>query len=124
MIRKVILPCLAALNLLAIEPKIGLFELETTPERLSEFMAIGTDNLSNSQKLEPGTLAMFFTSAEDKPAQTFVLEIYANEAAYEAHANSAHFKEFVSARGDMVASFEGFALKNNYSFSKTKFGEF
>ena len=35
MIRKVILPCLAALNLLAIEPKIGLFELETTPERLS-----------------------------------------------------------------------------------------
>lgn len=195
-------------------------------------MAIGTDNLSNSQKLEKGTLAMFFTSAEDKPAQTFVLEIYANEAAYEAHANSAHFKrflqvsadmlvnkrkfdvepkflgqkelsqealktahfrlakigvkpednakfeeilmkemkaslakergvlalfaftlkdvpaewmffeiyadeaayeahrqtphfkEFVSARGDMVASFEGFALKNNYSFSKTKFGEF
>lgn len=124
MIKKVILPCLAALNLLAIEPRIGLFELETTPQRFSELAALGADNLSNSQKLEPNTLAMFFTSAADKPEQTYVLEIYADEAAYEARRQAPHFKEFVRDCGDMVVKFEGFSLKNNYSFSKAKFGDF
>jgi hypothetical protein len=49
-----------------------------------------------------------------------IFEIYSGEAAYEVHRQAPHFKEFLQARGDMVAMLEGFALKNNYSFSKMK----
>ena len=69
---------------------------------------------------ESGVLALFAFTLKDAPSQWIFFEIYADEAAYEAHRQAPHFKEFLQARGDMVAMFEGFALKNNYSFSKMK----
>ena len=114
MIKKVILPCLAALNLLAIEPRIGLFELETTPQRFGELAALGADNLSNSQKLEPNTLAMFFTSAADKLEQTYVLEIYADDAAYETHVASAHFKRFLQGSADLLVNKRKFDVTSEF----------
>ncbi|WP_298959034.1 antibiotic biosynthesis monooxygenase [uncultured Campylobacter sp.] len=114
MIKKAILPCLTALNLLAAEPKIGLFALETTPEHLNELTALGMDNLSNSQKLESGTLAMFFTSAEGEPEKIYVLEIYADEAAYERHASSEHFKRFLNGSANLLASKHKFDVETKF----------
>ena len=65
-------------------------------------------------------LALFAFTLKDAPSQWIFFEIYAGEAAYEVHRQAPHFKEFLQARDDMVAMIEGFALKNNYSFSKMK----
>lgn len=102
---------LDCLNLLAAEPKVGLFALKTTPEHLNELTALGMDNLSNSQKLENGTLAMFFTSAKSEPEKIYVLEIYADEAAYERHASSEHFKRFLNGSANLLTSKHKFDAK-------------
>ncbi|KXT75529.1 hypothetical protein STRDD12_01340 [Streptococcus sp. DD12] len=49
---------------------------------------------------EAGTLFMAMGSEPDQLERTYVIEIYADDAAYQAHAQSEHFKAFASFAAD------------------------
>ena len=97
-----------------------LNKIALSPEDNAKFEEILMKEMKASLAKESGVLALFAFTLKDAPSQWMLFEIYAGEAAYEVHRQAPHFKEFLQARDDMVAMFESFALKNNYSFSKTK----
>ena len=77
------------------EYRMSLFELTVKPEQQQAIDAVGKHNLGTSIQTEAGTLAMFHTVKKDEPSQNVILEIYRDEAAYQAHTNASHFKQFV-----------------------------
>jgi quinol monooxygenase YgiN len=77
-------------------PVVRLFELSIAPGQTAAFDAAGRANIGTSVQQEPGTLAMFAVTQQDRPLLAHVLEVYQNPAAFQAHAESAHFKQFLA----------------------------
>lgn len=76
-----------------------LFKLIRDMAYEEEFNQVGENNLLTSHKVEPGTLAMYSTHVPDDPATCYVFEVYADEDAYNVHAASPQFGEFVKLAG-------------------------
>lgn len=76
-------------------PLVRYFELTTEPSQQAEFDAVGVHNLSTSIETENGTLAMYALKHSEQPNLNYVFEIYQDEAAYQTHAQSPQFKQFV-----------------------------
>lgn len=81
-----------------------LWELEIDPVRLAEFGAIGAENLEASTRLEPGVLMMHAIQLANAPTRVLVLEVYADQSAYEAHIRTPHFNKYKTASAPMVRS--------------------
>lgn len=77
-------------------PVVRLFELGIAPGQTAAFDAAGRANIGTSIQQEPGTLAMFAVTQQNDPLMAQVLEVYRNTAAFQAHAASAHFKQFLA----------------------------
>lgn len=80
----------------AAAPLVRLFELRVDPARMAAFEAVGRANVTASIEQEPGVLAMHATRPRGDASRTWVVEVYADEAALNAHAASAHFKRFLA----------------------------
>ncbi|OAQ13900.1 hypothetical protein F480_05685 [Bibersteinia trehalosi Y31] len=76
-------------------PLVRYFELTTEPSQQAAFDAVGVHNLSTSIETENGTLAMYALKHSEQPNLNYVFEIYQDEAAYQTHAQSPQFKQFV-----------------------------
>lgn len=76
-------------------PLVRYFELTAEPSQQAAFDAVGVHNLSTSIETENGTLAMFALKHQEQPNLNYVFEIYQDEAAYQTHAQSPQFKQFV-----------------------------
>ncbi len=119
--KSVILPCVAALNLCASEPVVNFFELTNAPGKFENFRRLGEENILNSLEKERDTLAMMCVSRADDENSHFVFEIYADEAAYEAHRQSPHFRAYIEQSKDLVVRKEFIKIKNLISLSKGTF---
>ncbi len=71
-----------------------IFKLSVDPENELAYQTIGHQNLEQSMVTETGTLAMYAGHSIDNPLHTVVAEVYQNQAAYETHIASQHFKDF------------------------------
>lgn len=80
------------------------WELEVDPAQLEAFRALGVENQEASTRLEPGVLMMHAVQFADAPTRVRVLEIYASQAAYEAHTRMPHFRRYKTASAQMVTS--------------------
>lgn len=87
-----------------------LFKLGRKMENAAEFDRVGEHNLTTSIDSEPGTLAMYATHLPDDPAMCYVFEVYESEAAYQVHAASPQFKDYVAMAADNLTSREVFSL--------------
>lgn len=76
-------------------PLVRYFELTAEPSQQAAFDAVGVHNLSTSIETENGTLAMYALKHQEQPNLNYVFEIYQDEAAYQTHAQSPQFKQFV-----------------------------
>lgn len=81
-------------------PITRLFHLQRSLDNIAEFDRVGEHNLTTSIEVESGTLAMYSTHTPEDPADLYVFEVYADDAAYQAHAASPQFKAYV----DMAAT--------------------
>jgi len=81
-----------------------LWELEIDPARLADFKAIGVENLEASVRHEAGVLMMHAVQLADTPTRVRVLEVYADQAAYNAHVRTPHFDRYKTASAPMVRS--------------------
>ena len=118
MFKKLFLLAVLAAFAFGTEAKVSLYELLSTPNNKSLLKQIGRENILSSKALEPGTQAMFFMSAKSKPELFYVLEFYKDEVAYKKHISSAHFKKFVSASDEILASKKAISVKKGLYFLK------
>lgn len=87
-----------------VSPLVRMAELEIDPARLDEYEALLAEEVEASVRLEPGVLALHAVALADNPAQIRILEIYADQAAYEAHLQTSHFLKYKTGTADMVRS--------------------
>lgn len=70
---------------------------------MAQFMPLMLKQAENSLALEADCLRFDVCSAGTSEDEVFLYEIYASEAAFQAHLASVHFKEFDAAVGEMIA---------------------
>lgn len=75
---------------------------------LEDYKAALTQEIEASVSLEPGVLTLYAVSAKEDPTRFTILEIYADQAAYESHLKTPHFIKYKRITQDMVKSLELF----------------
>lgn len=85
-------------------PFVRIAELEIDPVHLERYTAAVTEGIETAIRVEPGVLAIYAVAVKDHPTTLRFFEIYADEAAYHAHVQSAHFQRYVEATKDMIVS--------------------
>jgi len=85
-------------------PLVRLAELDIDPAQLESYKAALREEIETSIRVEPGVLALYAVSVKGHPSQIRVLETYADEAAYQAHLETPHFKKYKTGTEGMVKS--------------------
>ncbi len=83
---------------------IRISEIEIEPNFLDEYNAILKEEAEASVRLEPGVIAIFPMFQKDAITQIRIIEIYANEDAYQSHLQTPHFKYYKTETLNMVKS--------------------
>ena len=83
---------------------VRLAEIEVEPEFLEDYMAFAKEVGETSVKVEPGVLTLFSMQAKEDPCKIYILEIYADQEAYQSHIQTAHFKKYKEGTAKMVKS--------------------
>ena len=73
---------------------------------LEAFKAALKEGVETSVRLEPGVKTLYAASSKAEPTHFTILEIYADQAAYEAHIATPHFLEYKTTTQHMVKSLE------------------
>ena len=73
------------------------------PEHNIQFSKIIQAEMAQSLKVEDGVLAMYAATKQDSPNDWIFFEIYADEAAYQAHRETPHFKDYLKQTDKMIA---------------------
>ena len=73
------------------------------------------------KSVDDGAFAQFAFSQKDAPNKWVLVEIYKDEASFESYRHSENYKAYAKERAGLIDEFDGFALKNETSFSKIKF---
>ena len=86
------------------KPVVRMAELEIDPETLEAYRALLTEEIEASLGLEDGVLSLDAVSIRDNPNQIRILEVYADQEAYEAHLRTPHFLKYKRETAGMVTS--------------------
>lgn len=81
---------------------VRIAELEIDPAQLDAYKALLTEEIETSVRVEPGVLSLSAVAIKDQPAHLRILEVYADQAAYERHIQSPHFLKYKTGTADMV----------------------
>ena len=87
-----------------------LAEIIIDPLQLTPFKAALREEIETSLRLEPGVMTLYAASVKDHPEQIRVFEIYASQAAYQAHLQTSHFLKYKTDTKNMVRSLKLFEL--------------
>jgi quinol monooxygenase YgiN len=81
---------------------VRLAELEIDPGQLERYKAALKEEIEASIRVEPGVLSLYAVSVKGHPEQIRLFEMYASAAAYQAHLETAHFREYKTETAGMV----------------------
>ena len=85
-------------------PLVRIAELRITPEHLEAYTRAVRKEIEISVRTEPGVLAIYSVAEKADPTSLRFFEIYADEAAYQSHIASPHFREYFEATRQMISS--------------------
>ncbi|MGR3807019.1 putative quinol monooxygenase [Pasteurella testudinis] len=85
-------------------PQVRLALLELKADGVAAFKAAVLAEMRTAMAKEDGVLAMYAFNVKDQPTQWRFLEVYADEVAYQAHRNTAHFQQYLQQTADLVVS--------------------
>ena len=54
--------------------------------------------------MEPGVIALFSMQSKDDPTKVYIVEVYADKAAYQHHIGTEHFRKYKEGTASMVKS--------------------
>src|SRR3954471_18985171 len=74
-------------------PYVRIAELEIDPAQLDAYKESVKEEMEASVRVEPGVLALYAVAEKDHPTRLRFFEMYADEAAYNSHRETAHFKK-------------------------------
>lgn len=80
---------------------IAAVEYDVVPGKVDDFLAALKENAAASVK-EPGCRELDVAVSQKDPNHVFILEVYDNAAAAEAHTATEHFKKYKAATKDLV----------------------
>ncbi|OJV52561.1 MAG: antibiotic biosynthesis monooxygenase [Bacteroidetes bacterium 43-16] len=83
---------------------VRIAELEIEPGNIDEYISILKEEAEASVRLEPGVISIYPMFDIKNPTQIRILEIYANEQAYNSHLQTLHFKRYKTATENMIKS--------------------
>jgi len=86
------------------QPLVRLAELEIDPGQLPAYRDALKEEVETSIRVEPGVLKLYAVSVKDQPSQIRILEVYRDQAAYETHLQTPHFKKYKAQTQGMVKS--------------------
>lgn len=86
------------------QPIVRIAELIINPAQIDTYKAHLMEEIEASVRLEPGVLSLNAVSVKGDPAQIRILEVYADQAAYEAHLKTPHFLKYKDGTATMVRS--------------------
>lgn len=90
----------------AADNKVRLSRIVVDPAQLNSYNAYLTEEIEASMRLEPGVLTLYAVAEKEHPNHVTILEIYANEAAYQSHIATPHFQKYKQGTQDMVQELE------------------
>ena len=85
-------------------PFVRIVELKIDPAQMVGYREAVKEAVATSVRVEQGVLAIYAVTEMDSPSKYWFFEMYADEASYNAHLESAHFKKYVAATKDMIMS--------------------
>src|SRR5215469_14868255 len=86
------------------QPLVRIAELEIDPGQLPAYRDALKEEVATSIRVEPGVLKLYAVSVRDQPSQIRILEVYRDQAAYESHLQTPHFKKYKAETQGMVKS--------------------
>ena len=85
-------------------PQVRVADLQIDPKRMAEYRAAVTEEIDTSMQTEPGVRAIYAMALASDPGALRFFEIYADEAAYQSHIASPHFRKYVEATKDLITA--------------------
>ena len=86
------------------QPLVRIAELDIDPTQVSAYRAALKEEIATSIRLEPGVLTLYAVSVKGQPSQVRIFETYRDQAAYESHLQTPHFKKYKAETQGMVKS--------------------
>lgn len=86
------------------ERVVRIAELDIDPLRLADYLRYLREEIDAAMALEPDVIMLHAVSIKEAPHQVRLLEVYASQAAYEAHIRTPHFLRYKAGTSDMVRS--------------------
>lgn len=83
---------------------VRMAELDIDPGQIDAYRAFLTEEIEVSVRLEPGVLSLNAVAVKGRPHRIRILEVYPNQAAYEAHLKAPHFLKYKDGTAKMVRS--------------------
>lgn len=85
---------------------VQLAKLEIDPAQLENYKAALKDEIEMALRVEPGVLRLDAMAEKENPAHITLVEIYADEDAYQAHLQTPHFLKYKIGTKEMVKSLQ------------------
>lgn len=85
---------------------VRISRITVDPAQLDNYNAYLKEEIEASVRLEPGVLTLYAVSEKEQPNKITILEIYADQAAYENHLQTPHFQKYKQGTLDMVQELE------------------
>ncbi len=86
--------------------KVRLSRIVVDSTSLASYKALLKEEIEASVSKEPGVLSLYAVFEHKKPNHLTILEMYATEAAYQAHVKTPHFLKYKRATLSMVQELE------------------
>ena len=83
---------------------VRIAELEIDAGQIDAYRNALKEEIEISIRIEPGVLTLYAVSVKGQPNQIRIFEIYKDEAAYESHLQTPHFKKYKVETQGMVKS--------------------
>lgn len=84
--------------------RLSVITVDST--KLESYNTFLKEEIEESMRLEPGVLTLYAISEKEHPNKIKILEIYADEAAYQLHIKTPHFIKYKEGTIDMVQELE------------------
>lgn len=82
--------------------KVRLSLITVDPAQLDAYNAFLKEEIEASMRIEPGVLSLYAVAEKNQPNKITILEIYADEDAYQSHIKTPHFLKYKQGTLDMV----------------------
>lgn len=101
-----VMPVMAQEHKKETDMMVRLSRITVHPAFLAQYNASLKEEIEASMRLEPGVLTLYAVAEKKQPNKVTILEIYADQAAYEYHVKTPHFRKYKEGTHMMVKQLE------------------